>query len=242
MNRLATFREYLEGSAFSMPSFHGLGDLSKVETAKRIPGSPPEIQGFSSISGNAPTPRNYSSNLNNAQTRDEINNHLERKLDDKFLTPYIALERVRKVLHPYGVVIQAVAWLNGDEGEYVFPINQWGGISGLDTNLESNPEYNVYMSWSYDPEMGAYDLYAAIVGLDQLDNLLSTHDDMTPFDDQDVEEDGMAVEEKGARQKALSQMKADARLKAKADKVLNRKGKVQANPERPNPGESNKPK
>lgn len=198
---MKTFLEYLQTTA--EPSFPGalvLPDVSGVMTSSRLAGNPPQIKPDLPISGTEPVPSNFSTtDLRDPRVIDDINNHLEVKLAERFLTPYIALERARKVLSLYGIVIPAVAWMNGDDGEKVFPIFQWGGIYGtkgitsLDTNLESNPNYVVYISWSYVEHVGVYDIYAAVVNTEQLNTLLKTDFDGTPFDDQDEKEDSMSV-------------------------------------------------
>jgi len=182
MKNLASFRQFREEGLVT--------EWGDTLQAVRVPGSPPQFGGDTqSLSGNAPAPLNYTPNdLKDPRVIDDINNHLERKLDDKFLTPYIGLERMRKVLHPYGIVIPAVTWLNGDEGDKVFTVNQYSGFG----DITPHANYVVYMSWSYTPEKGSYDIYAALVTLDQLDFLLSTDNDETPFDEQDVEEDEMS--------------------------------------------------
>ena len=168
MVSLVSFREYRKKYA-------------AINGSKSVPDFGPSI----AISGNQPRPMNFSrTDLSNPRVIDDINNHLDVKLYEKILTPYIALERIRKTLQPYGIMIPAVAWLNSDEGDYVFPVSQW------DNNMETNPDWHVYMSWSYDPQGKSYDIYAAVVSTDQLDELLGTNDDMTAFDAQDVEEDG----------------------------------------------------
>lgn len=184
MKNLASFKQFREEGFMT--------EWGDTLQAVRVPGSPPQFGGETqSLSGNAPSPMNYTPNdLKDPRVIDDINNHLERKLDDKFLTPYIGLERMRKVLHPYGIVIPAVTWLNGDEGDKIFPVNQFTGFGGMSTH----PDYVVYMSWSYTPEKSCYDIYAALVTLDQLDFLLATDNDGTPFDDQDVEEDEIAAQ------------------------------------------------
>lgn len=174
--------------------------------ALRPAGSPPESipSGFTS-SANFPKPLNVSfADLTNSKVIDDINNHLDVQLHDGLITPYVGLERARKVLTPYGIMIQAVAWLNGEDGEQIFPIHQWGGLYGtkgitgtstsdaIDTNLTVNPELSVYFSWSYSTEKNAYDIYCAVVNQEDLNDLLYKDFDGTPFDDQDDIEDAMS--------------------------------------------------
>lgn len=177
-----------------------------VLPSERPAGTPPESipSGFTS-SANFPKPLNVSfADLTNPRVLDDINNHLETNLFDPLITPYVGLERARKVLTPYGIVIQAVAWLNGDDGEQIFPIYQWGGLYGtkgvggsnasdvIDTNLKVNSELSVYFSWSFNDEKHAYDIYCAVVNQEELTDLLKKDFDGTPFDKQDDLEDSMS--------------------------------------------------
>lgn len=171
----------------------------------RPAGSPPEsIPSGLTGSMNFPRPLNVSfADLKDPRVIDDINNHLAVSLFDSLITPYVALERARKVLAPYGIVIQAIAWLNGDDGEKVFPIYQWGGLYGskghaasatdvVDTNLKVNPEISVYLSWSYVTDKNSYDIYCAVVNPEELKDLLAKDFDGTPFDDQDDREDALS--------------------------------------------------
>lgn len=151
----------------------------------RPAGSPPENQPSFSMSGNHPRPVDFGrSDLSDPRAIDNINNTLDRTLDTYYLTPYIALERIRKVLAPFGIVVPAVVFMDSNAGSKVFPIHQWGGIYGtkgksgdpydtIDTNLEANPDYNLYMTWAYDRSRKVYNVYARIVGTEKLAELLS---------------------------------------------------------------------
>jgi hypothetical protein len=150
------------------------------------------------VSMNFPRPKNFSYvDLDDIRVIDDINNHLNVKLSEPMITPYVALERARKVLAPYGIVIPAVAWMNSDEGEQVFPVSQWNGIYGtrgvasVDTNLKTNPTYSAYFSWAYVPGKNAYDIYCALVTQEELQDLLSTDFDGSPVpysNEKDTEE------------------------------------------------------
>jgi hypothetical protein len=188
---MKTFLEYTNDSP-AFPGARVVPDYAGVHSKPRPAGDPPEIGDKMSAggSGNEPRPMGITaSNLDDPRIIDTINNKLEIALNEKFLTPYIALERVRKTLAPYGIVIPAVAWMSGEVGERVFPIFQWGGIIGtkgdtsFDTNMEAHPTYTVYISWSYDDSKDSYDIYAGVVNAEQLNDLLNKDFDGTPFDD-----------------------------------------------------------
>lgn len=156
----------------------------------RPAGFPPENQPSSSWSPNYPKPGfDFGrSNLDDPRAIDNINNSLDRSLDTYYLTPYIALERIRKVLAPFGVVVPAVVFMHSDGGSKVFPVNQWGGIYGslgksadpynaVDTNLETHPTYSLYMTWAYDRTRKVYNVYARMVSPEKLAELLSMNED-----------------------------------------------------------------
>ena len=178
--------------------------LFRSQSAPRPAGSPPEIAPSGmNFSANFPKPMNFSyADLKDPRVIDNINNHLEVKLADSMITPYVGLERARKVLHPYGIVIPAVAWLNSDDGDQVFAVYQWGGVYGtkgvaskatdtIDTDLTVNPGLSVYFSWSYNDQANAYDIWCAVVNSDELEELDSDSEG-TAFDDSDDAEDAMS--------------------------------------------------
>lgn len=141
-----------------------------------------------------PRPKNFSYvDLNDVRVIDDINNHLNVKLAEPLITPYVALERARKTLAPYGIVIPAVAWMNSDDGEQVFPVYQWGGLYGtkgvasVDTDLKANATYSVYFSWSYVAGKNAYEVYCAVVNQEELNDLLTTDFDGSPVPHHDEE-------------------------------------------------------
>lgn len=155
----------------------------------RPAGMPPENQPSYSWSPSQPRPMEFGrSDLSDSRAIDNINNSLDRALDTYYLTPYIALERIRKVLAPFGIVVPAVVFMNSDGGSRVFPISQWGGTYGttgkafdpmnpVDTNIEVNPEYNLYYTWAYDRTRKVYNVYARIVNTEKLSELLAMNED-----------------------------------------------------------------
>lgn len=156
----------------------------------RPAGSPPENQPSFSWSPSQPKPGfDFGrSDLSDPRAIDNINNTLDRALDTYYLTPYIALERIRKVLAPFGIMIPAVIFMNSDGGSKVFPVHQWGGIYGstgksfdptnmIDTNIEANPNYNLYVTWAYDRTRKTYNTYARIVTPEKLAELLSMNEE-----------------------------------------------------------------
>ena len=164
----------------------------------RPAGTPPESSPSGmNFSFNFPKGVNVSyADITNHQVIDDINNHLEVGLFDALITPYVALERARKILAPYGIIIQGVAWLGGDSGEQIFSIYQWGGLYGskgvgkssgdvVDTDLTINPELSIYFAWAYSSEKNGYDIFCSIVNQEDLVDLLDTDFDGTRYDEQE---------------------------------------------------------
>lgn len=156
----------------------------------RPAGFPPENQPSSSWSPNQPKPGfDFGrSDLSDPRAVDNVNNSLDRALDTYYLTPYIALERIRKVLAPFGIVVPAIVFMDSNGGSKVFPVHQWGGMYGstgkaadpanmIDTNLEANPDYSLYFTWAYDRTKKSYNIYARLVTAEKLAELLSMNED-----------------------------------------------------------------
>lgn len=69
--------------------------------------------------------------VSDPSVRDNINTLLTGVLMSCTLTPYIALEKVRKTLSYFHIHISAVPFMEGDRGFHVFPVNQFGLKYGM---------------------------------------------------------------------------------------------------------------
>jgi len=76
------------------------------------------------------TPKNFVG-VEMSDVRDNINALLNGVTSTKFVTPYNALERVRKVLANYHIFMPNYTFMEGDQGVAVFPIDQFGFKSGM---------------------------------------------------------------------------------------------------------------
>ena len=98
--------------------------------------------------------------------RDNINTLLNGALGQCFITPYIALEKVRKVLAYFQIFIPKTTFLEGDRGVEVFEVNQFGNISGMNNNGEVvtkvDSPYNIYFEYKMN-DRGLYDVFCEIV-------------------------------------------------------------------------------
>jgi hypothetical protein len=66
-----------------------------------------------------------------SDVRDNINMLLAGMTNGKFVTPYIALERVAKTLANFHIFLPAQTFLEGDSGTAIVPINQFGIKIGM---------------------------------------------------------------------------------------------------------------
>jgi hypothetical protein len=126
--------------------------------------------------------------VSSQETRDEINIYLNGVTSESFITPYVALERVRKVLATYHVFLPASVYLDGSTGVKVFGISQFGDKIGMDNdgNFKTNDSspYFVYFEYVINEE-GGFDIFSEIVTQDELDEIL---EDMDSEDEEENEE------------------------------------------------------
>lgn len=124
-----------------------------------------------------------SKGLDNTVTKEIINSRLVAATNHSYLTPYIALGNVARILAYVGIVVPQYTFLNREEGEVVFDAPQFGEVVGV--NLDGTPahpktQYFIYFSYAMN-EDGYYDCFAVIVDIDELDDILDEGDgeDMT---------------------------------------------------------------
>ena len=120
--------------------------------------------------------------VDNTITREILNSRLANVTRAPFLTPYIALGNVARVLAYASIVVPQYTFLDRDEGEVVFDANQFGKTVGI--KIDGTPEdeeetdYYVYFSYSMNDD-GFYDCFAALVDSEGLEKILDMDDDVT---------------------------------------------------------------
>jgi len=125
--------------------------------------------------------------------RDNINTFLTGSLSKCYITPYIAIEKIRKVLANFHIFLPKTTFLEGDRGVEVFQIKQFGEVMGMRDNGEvvtkvDNP-YSLYFEYKMN-DRGLFDVFAEIVTQEELDDLLdNVEDDMNDEDIEDERED-----------------------------------------------------
>lgn len=124
-----------------------------------------------------------SSSIYNNRVRAEINRKLDVILDtdnrsvpnNSILSPEIGFERIRKVLHSHAIDLPAILDLDGEEGEEVFQINQFGTPYGpLPSGSYGEPESPFYLYVYYFlNDHGYYEFFAEIVNEIELQEYLN---------------------------------------------------------------------
>jgi len=126
--------------------------------------------------------------------RDNINSLLNGVTARPVVTPYISLERVRKVLSYYHIFLPAHQFMQGDCGNKVFNISQFGEKYGQTNDgkfvTKSDSPYSLYFEYQMN-DAGLYDIYAEVVDDDELEEILSDFED--ELSDDDGEEDNSEV-------------------------------------------------
>lgn len=121
--------------------------------------------------------------------RDNINTLLTGALGQCFITPYIALEKVRKVLAYYHIFLPKTTFLEGDRGVEVFDIKQFGELAGMRNNgdvvTRVDGSQNLYFEYKMN-DKGMYDIFCEIVTDEELDDLVDNVED--EINDEDVED------------------------------------------------------
>ena len=114
--------------------------------------------------------------ISNSAVRDNINTLLAGSTKSCKLTPYIALEKARKVLAYFHIHLPATPFMEGDHGVQVFNINQFGHLYGMKDNGEvvtkdenTNPYY-VYFEYRQN-DRGMFDIFCEIVTEEEMHSL-----------------------------------------------------------------------
>lgn len=118
--------------------------------------------------------------VNDDAARDNINGHLAVATSCSCITPYVALERVRKVLAAFHIMLPQLMFLDGDHGVETVQIKQFGNIMGVTNTGEvvTKVDYPYHLYFEYQRnEFGMYDVFCEIVNEEELKELLSDVED-----------------------------------------------------------------
>lgn len=114
--------------------------------------------------------------INSDSVRDSVNTMLAGVTAKAFLTPYIAFERVRKVLAYFHIYAPGTTFLTGDHGVKTFPANQFDNITGMDdkgqvvSKLDS--PFSIFFEYARNDE-GLFDVFCEIVDAEDLHQLMA---------------------------------------------------------------------
>lgn len=139
--------------------------------------------------------------IEDSATRDYLNALLAGITSGHFLTPYIALERVSKVLANYQIFPPRTSFLEGDSGSAIWPVNQFGSKFGMNNDGEvgyaPTSNYSIYFEYRMS-DGGMYVIYCEVVNQDELDEILADVEDEMNYDgEDDINEATLAGPETG---------------------------------------------
>ena len=108
--------------------------------------------------------------------RDEVNVYLNGVTGECFVTPYVAFERIRRVLATYHIFLPASIFFDGSTGVKIFNVSQYGEKVGMDNegNFKTNVSSPYFLYFEYViNEEGGFDVFSEIVTQDELDEILA---------------------------------------------------------------------
>lgn len=154
-----------------------------------------------------------SKSLDNTVTKEMLNAQLAKTTGHPFITPYIALGAIARVLAYANIILPQYVFLDKKDGEVVFDATQFGKLAGVNidgTPANNDTEFFVYFSYTMNDD-GYYDCFAILVDQEELDGILGGDDD----DDVDeVEEAQEMSEELKGGQHELDVVKPKGKLKS----------------------------
>ena len=115
-----------------------------------------------------------------------LNALIARATKSSCTTPYVALERIQKILAQHFIFLPKHALNDGDQGNLIFHLDQFGSKLGQTDDGEINltPESGMYFYFEYSlNENGYYEVFSEIVDEEDLEEILQD------YDGDDAEED-----------------------------------------------------
>ena len=145
--------------------------------------------------------------------RDNINNLLDGVTAKNFITPYIGLERISKVLANFHISVPKYTFAGGDEGVTAFEINQFGPKIGMtdDGQVKTNESSPYYLYFEYRAaDDGMFGVFASVATEEELDDLMSDYEEEEDEDEdegEEMNEEKMTDAEMMKREKIVKSMK-----------------------------------
>lgn len=116
--------------------------------------------------------------FSNSAVVDAANRYISNITSKAVVTPYIALEKIRKILSYYKVFLPQTTFLEGDEGNEVFDVSQFGDKFGMtndgEVKVKNDDGMYVYFEWMMNDE-GLFEVFCEIVDEDELDEILKDY-------------------------------------------------------------------
>jgi hypothetical protein len=148
-----------------------LNELANIEVGQAIDAHEPTEESSSSVLA----PKVFA----------EINHRLITELNDMILSPESGIQKVRKVLHRYGMDMPALYEADPMGDEVVFDLYQFGEAQGVDiygrfttgTNVVNrNPDAYLYIVY-YLENNGQYEFHAEVTNEEGLEEIIADEDE-----------------------------------------------------------------
>jgi hypothetical protein len=155
--------------------------------------------------------------VENSSVRDNINSLLNGVTTKSVVTPYVSLERVRKALAYYHIFLPAHQFMEGNSGNVIFNISQFGEKYGQTNTGEfvskSDSPYFLYFEYQMN-DLGLFDVFAEVVDDDELEELLGDYEsEMDDSEEDDDDEDDTVVSADQQNNYLLNKDEHDGNLK-----------------------------
>jgi hypothetical protein len=132
--------------------------------------------------------------INDDAVLDAVNRKLAGLTTKSCITPYIKLQKIRELLAYYNIFLPQTVFLEGDDGNEVFEISQFGEKIGMDNQgvvkKKNSDGLYLYFEWVTN-DSGMIDVFAEIVDKEELEELLSDFkEENDDGEDDDEDSDG----------------------------------------------------
>ena len=107
-----------------------------------------------------------SKTLTDNEIRDELNSRLNHELTDMILSPESGIQRIRKVLHMFGLDMPALYDAEPDGDELILDVEQFNG----------QKQFYLYLIY-YLADDGRYDFYAELTDDEGLEDIMSDEEE-----------------------------------------------------------------
>lgn len=174
-------------------------------------------------------PGDDSVDIEKPETKARVNSLLAQALEQSFITPYMAIERISNVLAKFHIPIPKTRFLEGDHGYQVFDVVQFGHKFGMTDQGEvvqkEGCSCSIYFEYQLNEE-GTFDIFCEIVDEDELDDLLNdVEEEENEIRENTISEAKISKEEELAIRTAMRVLRTRV-LKPSAKKVIKKAKKI----------------